>query len=203
MERFRAVHIVDDEPAIRRSLSFMLMTAKLKPIPWVSGDALLEHAHDLEPGCILLDVRMYRTSGLDVQRRLIAEGVSLPIIVLTGHADLVTALRAMKGGAIDFLYKPVEMKVLLRALDDGFRLLAGEEAAADRQRTAQALLSHLNRTEIEILRKLSNGAGSGTVAEQLHMPKHDVDRCRANAMEKLGARDMLDAVKVAVIGGIV
>ncbi|WP_404712627.1 response regulator transcription factor [Sphingomonas sp. MMS24-J13] len=112
------VHVVDDEPAIRRSIGFMLKAAGLHPVPWESGDDLLEHIDDLERGCILLDMRMPGADGLEVQRRLAARGCSLPVIIMTGHAEAHLTTRAMRAGAIDFLNKPFERAVLVALCEE-------------------------------------------------------------------------------------
>src|SRR6478672_1074031 len=94
------VHIVDDEEAIRRSASFMLKTSGFAVETWASGVAFLREAKNAEPGCVLLDVRMPEMNGLTVQRELSERGVGMPVIVLTGHGDIGTAVEAMKNGAV-------------------------------------------------------------------------------------------------------
>jgi two-component system response regulator FixJ len=107
------VHIVDDEEAIRKSAGFMLRTAGYAVHTWPSGVAFLKEARHAPMGCILLDVRMPEMDGLEVQATLAERGIAMPVIILTGHGDVGTAVRAMKGGAVDFLEKPFERLVLL------------------------------------------------------------------------------------------
>jgi len=99
----RLVHIVDDEDGVRRSASFMLKTSGFAVQTWPSGVAFLKEARHVEPGCVLLDVRMPEMDGLEVQQELHARGIALPVIVLTGHGDVSLAVKAMKAGALDFL----------------------------------------------------------------------------------------------------
>ncbi|HWT43403.1 MAG TPA: response regulator, partial [Sphingopyxis sp.] len=102
----KLVHIVDDEDAIRRSASFMLKTSGYAVETWANGALFLKEIRHVPEGCILLDVRMPEMDGLEVQQALLDRGVTMPVIVLTGHADVSIAVRAMKAGAVDFLEKP-------------------------------------------------------------------------------------------------
>ena len=102
----RLIHLVDDEDAIRRSAGFMLKTSGFAVKTYDSGVAFLKEAKAADPGCILLDVRMPEMDGLEVQRELNVRGITMPVIVLTGHGDVSIAVQAMKAGAVDFLEKP-------------------------------------------------------------------------------------------------
>src|SRR3546814_3192457 len=106
MDEKRVVHIVDDEDSIRRSTGFMLKKSGFSVTPWVSGVEFLKNLKHTEQGCILLDVRMPEMDGLEVQQELNARGISMPVVVLTGHGDVTIAVRAMKAGAVDFIEKP-------------------------------------------------------------------------------------------------
>jgi two-component system response regulator FixJ len=136
MEPRRTVHLVDDDEAIRRSAGFMLKTAGFAVLAHESGVEFLKE-REIEPGCILLDVRMPGMDGLAVMEALKERGLGLPVIVMTGHGDVGLAVRAMKAGAIDFIEKPFEKASLMAALDEGFarveqsdrRKVRAEEAA--------------------------------------------------------------------------
>src|SRR4051812_32120594 len=107
-ENGRTVYLVDDDEAIRRSAGFMLRTSGYAVKPFVSGVEFLKEVKDLEPGCVLLDVRMPGMDGIEVQRELRSRGVTFPVIVMTGHGDVGVAVQAMKAGAVDFIEKPFE-----------------------------------------------------------------------------------------------
>src|SRR5688500_11103232 len=107
------VHLIDDDEAIRRSAGFMLKTAGYTVRPYESGVAFLKEAKQINPGCILLDVRMPVMDGIEVQQELRSRGITFPIIVMTGHGDVSVAVRAMRAGALDFIEKPFEKAVLL------------------------------------------------------------------------------------------
>jgi two-component system response regulator FixJ len=119
----RTVHIVDDEDSIRRSLSFMLKTSGFQVSTYSSGVEFLRAAKSAEPGCILLDIRMPEMDGLEVQAELAKRGITMPVIVLTGHGDISVAVRAMRAGAVDFLEKPFEKAQLITAIAEGFARL--------------------------------------------------------------------------------
>ena len=130
MDEKRVVHIVDDEDSIRRSTGFMLKKSGFSVTPWASGVEFLKNLKHAEQGCILLDVRMPEMDGLEVQQELNARGISMPVVVLTGHGDVTIAVRAMKAGAVDFLEKPFEKAALIAAIESAFERLADGSPAA-------------------------------------------------------------------------
>ena len=113
----RTVHVVDDDAAVRRSLERLLHSADHTCVTYPTPSAFLDVACELSGGCILLDVRMTGMDGLELQDRLKQLGVALPVIVMTGQGDVHTAVQAMKAGAVDFLEKPFDEEVLLRAIE--------------------------------------------------------------------------------------
>lgn len=114
MTSSKLVHIVDDEESMRRSTSYALKTAGYTVATWASGVEFLKEVRHVERGCILLDIRMPEIDGLEVQQILSERGVTMPVVVMTGHGDIGIAVRAMKGGAADFLEKPFERATLLK-----------------------------------------------------------------------------------------
>ena len=121
----RLVHIIDDEEPVRRSMAFMLKTSGFAVSVWENGVAFLREAKATDAGCVLLDIRMPEMDGLEVQREMAAHGIAMPVIVLTGHGDIATAVLAMRQGAIDFMEKPFEKAALLAALDRDARPARG------------------------------------------------------------------------------
>ena len=125
----RTVHVVDDDPAVRRSLERLLDAAGFHVVSYQSPAAFLNAASGLSAGCVLLDIRMPGVDGLEVQARLNRLRVNLPVIVMTGHGDVPSAVRAMKAGAVDFLEKPFDDETLLNAIGGAFakasRLIGG------------------------------------------------------------------------------
>src|SRR6478609_1502397 len=139
----RLIHIIDDDDAVRRSASFMLKTSGFVVETWPSGVAFLREVGHAAPGIILLDVRMPEMDGLEVQQALNERGVTMPVIVLTGHGDVGIAVRAMKAGAVDFLEKPFEKAVLLNAIDAAFARLGDARDRSSRADEAAVIIQAL------------------------------------------------------------
>jgi len=198
----RMIHIVDDEEAIRRSASFMLKTSGFEVRTWASGVALLKEARAIEPGCILLDVRMPDMDGLEVQQALTDAGIAMPVIVLTGHGDITIAVRAMKAGAIDFLEKPFEKARLLDAIAAGFAQLHDKAGRASRAHDASTAIARLTDRERDVLEGLADGLPNKTIAFDLGISPRTVEVHRANLMSKLEVRSLSDALRLAFAAGV-
>lgn len=198
----RQIYLVDDEDAVRRSASFLLKTAGFSVTAFASGTAFLKEARQLAPGCILLDVRMPEMDGLEVQRELNARGIAMPVVVLTGHGDVTTAVQAMKAGAVDFLEKPFERGALLAALEAGFaRLARGHEDHASQQE-AELRLAALTPRERDVLLGLVHGHPNKTIAYDLGISPRTVEVHRANLMSKLDVRSLSEALRIAFAAGL-
>jgi len=198
----RMIHIVDDEDAIRRSASFMLKTSGFDVQSWPSGVAFLKEVRNVESGCILLDVRMPQMDGLEVQQALSASGVSMPVIVLTGHGDIGIAVRAMKAGAIDFIEKPFEKAKLLEAIEAGFAQLGDKAGRAARTHDALTVIAGLTDRERDVLEGLAQGLPNKTIAFDLGISPRTVEVHRANLMTKLSVRTLSDALRLAFAAGL-
>ena len=198
----RMIHIVDDEEAIRRSASFMLKTSGFNVQTWSSGVAFLKEIRAVEEGCILLDVRMPGMDGLEVQQALAADGIGMPVIVLTGHGDIGTAVRAMKAGAVDFLEKPFEKAKLIDAIEAGFAQLDDKASRADRSLSASTAISALTDRERDVLEGLAQGLPNKTIAYDLGISPRTVEVHRANLMSKLGVRSLSEALRLAFAAGM-
>ena len=196
------VHIVDDEEAIRRSAGFMLRTSGFAVETWESGGAFLHAAKAVDPGCVLLDVRMPEMDGLQVQRELAARGIALPVIVLTGHGDVATAVEAMKNGAVDFLEKPFEKAALLRALEVGFHRIDHRRDELASAREAQVRVAALTPRERDVLAGLARGHPNKTIAYDLGISPRTVEVHRANLMTKLGVASLSEALRIAFAAGL-
>ncbi|GAA0336486.1 response regulator FixJ [Sphingomonas oligophenolica] len=198
----RLVHVVDDEEAIRRSLGFLLRTSGFSVSVHESGVAFLKEVKTAEPGCILLDVRMPDMDGLAVQEELNARGVTMPVIVLTGHGDISIAVRAMKAGAVDFLEKPFEKPLLMDAIDRAFERLERREEAAVSEHDAQVRVAALTAREQDVLRGLVRGLPNKTIAYDLGISPRTVEVHRANCMTKLDVRSLSEALRIAFAAGL-
>ena len=196
-EQLRLVHLVDDDEAVRRSAGFMLKTSGFQVRTYESGVELLKAVASLEAGCILLDIRMPGMDGLEVHQALKDKGVTLPVIIMTGHGDVALAVQAMKGGAIDFIEKPFEKAVLLAAIDQGLAHL--RRAAADRTSADDAAvrLQKLTARDREVLDGLARGLPNKTIAYDLGISPRTVEIHRANLMTKLEVRSLSEALRLA------
>lgn len=191
----RVVHLLDDDPAVRRSVGFMLKTSGHQVESYESGAELLR-GH-LQEGCILLDIRMPGMDGLEVQQALQDKGISLPVIIMTGHGDVALAVRAMKAGAVDFIEKPFERDTLLASLEEGYRRLWIKGATEDRARDAAVRLQGLTPRERDVLDGLAQGLPNKTIAYDLGISPRTVEIHRANLMTKLGVRSLSEALRLA------
>ena len=193
----RLVHLVDDDEAIRRSVGFALKTSGFQVRSYENGVEILKSAPDLEPGCILLDIRMPGMDGLEVQEALKAKGVTLPVIIMTGHGDVNLAVRAMKAGALDFIEKPFEKAVLLGAVEHAMsRLKQTAETLRDASEAATRL-QRLTPRERDVLEGLAKGLPNKSIAYDLGISPRTVEIHRANLMDKLGVKSLSEALRTA------
>ncbi len=198
----KLIHIVDDEDAIRRSAAYMLKTSGYAVEVWQSGAAFLKDVRHAGHGCILLDVRMPEIDGLAVQRTLAERGVTMPVVIMTGHGDIGIAVRAMKAGAVDFLEKPFEKAVLLAAVEAAFGRIAAADGASVRAAEAELILGALTPRERDVLEGLAQGLPNKTIAYDLGISPRTVEVHRANLMIKLEVRSLSDALRIAFAAGM-
>lgn len=201
MSGSRLVHVVDDDDAIRRAVIFMLRTSGHEVRSYDSGVAFLKEVGSVAPGCILLDVRMPGLDGLEVQRILAERGVTMPVVVLTGHGDVPIAVRALKAGAVEFLEKPFERALLLNALDAAFAQLERHDLATLSAQEATVRIAMLTPRERDVLRGLSDGLPNKTIAYDLGISPRTVEVHRANIMTKLGVHSFPAALRIAFAAG--
>lgn len=196
------IHVVDDEESVRRSASFLLKTSGYAVRTWESGTAFLKEVRHAETGCILLDVRMPEMDGLEVQQQLNERGVTMPVIVLTGHGDVGTAVKAMKAGAVDFLEKPFATDALEDSIRRAFERLDAEKNVMVRAADAEVVLGVLSEREREVLEGLAQGYPNKTIAYDLGISPRTVEVHRANIMTKLKARSLSEALRIAFAAGM-
>jgi len=196
------IHVIDDEESVRRGTSFFLKSSGYAVRTWESGVDFLKEVRRVEPGCILLDIGMAEMDGLEVQRQLNVRGVTLPVIVLTGHGDIAMAVKAMKAGAVDFLEKPFETDALEEAIRRALDRLAAENEVLARAADAEVVLGVLSEREREVLEGLAQGYSNKTIAHNLGISPRTVEVHRANIMAKLHARSLSGALRIAFAAGM-
>lgn len=193
------VHIVDDDAAIRDSLAFLLDTANLVSRTYDSAEALLAHAADLEPGCIVTDVRMPDMNGLEMVRRLAEIGVRHPVIVMTGHADVPLAIEAVRAGVKDFIEKPFDDDALLASIRAALAGLVQAAEQAGRDTELRERLASLSSRERQVLDGLVAGHANKVIAYDLEISPRTVEVYRANVMTKMQARSLSELVRMTML----
>lgn len=196
------VHIVDDDKAVRDSIAFLLEVEALASRVYDSAEALLAGAAGLEPGCIITDVRMPGLNGLELVERLNRLGVKLPIIMLTGHADVALAVAAMKLGVVDFLEKPFDDVALLAAVRAALArgdAVSGQEAE---RADIETRLGALTGRERDVFEAIVAGDSNKAAAARLGISPRTVEIYRANVMTKMKAQTLSDLVRMALKAGL-
>lgn len=185
-ESIPVIHVVDDEAPFRRSLLFLLESVGWQAVGHDSAEAFLQADPELQEGggCLVLDVRMPRISGLELQRRLRAAGSPFPIIFMTGHGEVDLAVQAMKNGAVDFLQKPFKDQLFLDTVERAVQLSLERHAANRRHQEAREALDRLTVREREVARLLALGLANKEVARQLNISDNTVHVHRQHVMEK-------------------
>lgn len=196
------IHLVDDDDAIRHSASFMLRHAGFRVQTHPDGVSFLDAVDEADFGCVLLDVQMPVMDGLAVQDALNEKGITMPVIVLTGHGDINVAVRAMKAGAVDFVEKPYEKTVLLGALKKAFQDIESRSPREKLEAEANGRLANLTPREMDILKGLVDGLTNKGVADRLEISPRTVEIHRANMMEKLEVSSLSEALRLAFAAGI-
>jgi len=196
------IHIVDDDVSFRTAVARLLQASGYEVALYESARQLLEKPLDLEPGCLLLDVRMPGLSGPELQARLANTENTLPIIFLTGHGDIRMSVRAIKAGAEDFLSKPVSRKTLIEAIQ---RALVRQEEARERNLrlgSLRALVATLTPRESEVFALIVRGKLNKQIAHELGTSERTIKAHRHAVMQKLKVASLAEAVSIAERIGI-
>lgn len=181
------IHVVDDDDSLRTALLRLLDAAGFEPRGYASTGEFLLHPLPDRPGCVLLDVRMPGPSGLELQTALQRQGVGLPVVFLTGYADVASSVRAMKAGAVDFLEKPVERDALLNALKNALSRDALRRTAHNAEHALRARFASLSPRERQVFDRIVAGKLNKQIAAELGIGERTVKAQRAQLMLKLGA----------------
>ncbi|MCF6371347.1 response regulator transcription factor [Rhizobium halophilum] len=191
------VYIVDDEPSVRDSLERLLASEGLRSQSFATAREFLDHQPGLVASCLLLDVNLPDTDGLDVQQELGTRGEELPIIFMTGHATIPMTVKAMRAGAVEFLAKPFEDEALLQAVKDALEkdhaAAEGRALSADLRRRYELLTAR----EREVLQLAIGGLMNKQIAGELGTTEVTAKVHKRRVMEKMGARSIADLVGMA------
>jgi two-component system response regulator FixJ len=194
----RIVHVVDDDPAVRRSLGQLLYSADFECVGYESALKFLKSVPGISTGCVLLDLKMPEIDGLALQGQLADLGFNLPVIVITGHGDTSTAVAAMKGGAVDFIEKPFDDKHLFASIE--VALANARPGRTDRESAEAAeRIATLSPRERQVLDALVAGRPSKVIAHDLGISVRTVEVHRARMLQRLGTRRLAEAIRLAVL----
>lgn len=190
------VFIIDDDPSIRSSLKLLVSSVGLRVETFDSTDAFLQKTPADTPSCLVLDVRLRGSSGLDFQRELAAKNVRIPIIFITGYGDVPMSVRAMKAGAVEFLTKPFRDQELLDAI-----VVALEQDRVRREQQKQVLdlqqrFDSLSPREREVISMVASGMLNKQIAGELGTAENTVKVHRSRAMEKMQAQSLAELVRM-------
>jgi FixJ family two-component response regulator len=197
------IFIVDDDPSVRRSLMRVVKSAGYAAEEFASAREFLVRAPSGGPCCVVLDVRMPGLTGLDVQEALARPGHRMPIVFITGHGDISMSVKAMKGGAVDFLTKPFDVESLLEAIERAVKKDA--EALSEEARTAavRAHVEQLTARETEVFALVVTGMLNKQIAGELRIAEKTVKAHRAKVMEKMRAGSVAELVRLADRAGVI
>jgi two-component system response regulator FixJ len=193
------VFLVDDEPEVSAALVWLLDSVKIHARAFQSGDEFLRALSSFSgPCCAVLDLRMPETSGLELLQRMTEIGHKIPVLFLSAHGDVPTAVNAMQLGAIDFLQKPFNSQTFLNSVNRAIRLARTAHEQQLRDSDTRSILARLSDREKDVLQGLLRGQTSKEIARELVISSKTVDVHRANMMHKLNAssyRDLLNMVR--------
>ena len=193
------VFIVDDDSAVRDSLCLLLKSVKIASQPFASGDEFLD-AYDSEwKGCVLLDIRMPRISGMEVQKRLLEKNCTLPVIFITGHGDIPMAVEAMHLGAHDFVQKPFHDEELLDRIQQALMSQRQQQDELSLKRSIKENYDQLTPREREVMSDVVRGHANKVIAIDLGLSQRTVEIHRARVMEKMHARSLAELVRLSLL----
>ncbi len=193
------IHLVDDDAAMRRSLVYLLDSVGWQAVAHESAKAFLAAYQPGNVACLVLDVRMPDMSGLELQRELGGHDCNLPVVFITGHAEVGMAVDAMKAGAFDFIEKPFSDQRLLDVIGAAIRESRRRLQAIQRQQQASTRLALLSQRELEVARKVALGLPNKVVARELAISEKTVQAHRRNVMDKAGISSAAELTRMLMI----
>ena len=196
MECQGTVFVVDDDEDIRSSLRRLLEQVDLRIEEFSKASDFLEAYDPASPGCLLLDIRMPEMSGTELQKRMLERDIPLPIIFITGHADVAIAVDCMKRGAFEFIEKPVRAQRLLDTIQRALNLDRDRRATRVKIDAAKKHFSHLTPRESQVVEFAVRGFTNRDIARELGVSSQAIDAHRSKAMQKLGVTNVADLVRL-------
>lgn len=192
------VFIVDDDKEVRESIELLMRSVGLCAECFASAQDYLEQFDASRPGCLVLDVRMPKMSGLELQQQLLQQPIHPPIIIITGHGDIQMAVRAVQAGAADFIEKPFRDQLLLDAIHRAITRDAEQRGVASRRSEIEQRLQRLTPREREVLERVMQGARNKVIAFDLNISQSTVEAHRSKVMEKMQAKTLSDLMRMVL-----
>lgn len=197
-EAEQTVFVVDDDPSIRESLSFLLGSVDRTAETYSSAVRFLEVYDEERPGCLVLDIRMPGMSGLDLHKRLESMGSTLPVIFITAHGDVPMAVRAMKTGAVDFVQKPFREQEFLDRIEKALEENRNRREESANRHELSDRISSLTPRERQVMAMVTEGLANKVIASDLGVSERTVEIHRAKVMRKMQASSLPDLVRMTV-----
>ena len=194
------VFVGDDDAAMRKSLRWLIESVGLEVETFGSANEFLENFDSAQTGCLVLDVRMPGMSGLDLQEHLQAQRFSLPVLIVTGHADVPMAVRALKAGAFDFIEKPFNDQVMLERVQKAIEHAQRVRAEAEQRAEIDQRIDTLTPRERQVMDMVVNGMAHKQVAAELGLSEKTIEVHRKHVMDKLRAGNVADLIRMALSG---
>ena len=190
------VILLDDDPAVRRSLTLALGLAGYQVQSYASAAEMLDALNPAQPGCLLLDLRMPGMGGLEVQETLQARGCTMPVIFISAFGDIPTTVRALKAGAVDFVEKPFTTEALVARIEEALALDQLQRNEKEWRVRVARRARQLTGRELEVMHLVTEGLSNKEIARQLEISPRTVEKYRARVMEKMHADNIADLCQI-------
>ncbi|SFJ80025.1 response regulator transcription factor [Methylophaga sulfidovorans] len=197
----KQVYIVDDDDAVRGSLSMLLRSEDFDVIAYGDPIIFMSEVEETECGCIVLDLCMPNMSGMEVMEEMHKRDIKIPVICITGHGDIPTAVKALKSGAYDFLEKPFDSTKLIGIIKDCIADRMDKRRQELFESNAKEAVNSLTPREHQVLRGMVDGYRNKQIAFDMDISIRTVELHRVHVMEKLGANSLSDVLKIAIASG--
>lgn len=199
MTKSSTIFVVDDDEAVRDSLKFLIESNGYAVKTFATAQGFIDHYYpDEVPGCLLLDVRMPQMNGFELQKELNTREITIPIIFISAHGTVPSAVRALKLGAIDFIMKPFNNAALLEKVEHALQIDKTQRKAHHHKAQIVDRMASLTRREQDVMRLIVDGKSAKEIATLLGISNKTVDVHRAHIKEKLGIRSVAELVKMVV-----
>lgn len=196
------VYVIDDDDSVRHSLEFLLDVAGIRVRSFPSADAFLRSSPPFAGACIVTDVRMPGMNGVELAEELKKRGFEVPVIIVTGHADVPLAIQAMKAGVADFIEKPFDDEMILAAIRSALAQQVGDEEARSERQNVLDRVATLSPRERDVMEGLVAGKANKAIAFDLDISARTVEVYRANLMMKMQAKTLSELVRMVTMAGL-